>query len=186
MVAHSLQQEVNLSRRACRIKGHHLNAQQEEVAAEEEVEEKLTNGANQSPVSEEIAFNRCLVNSESSSIGEDLLGSCNSQFRRKNSSGHGVGVESVGISCDLIAQVFLLIKALVMGILRLDESDNRRWSKRASSSSSRSGCFSKNLVKWCTWVAVLSVLLANGGFVLARPNNGVSTADGEGASAAVS
>lgn len=184
MVAHSLQQEVNLSRRACRIKGHNLNAQEDEAAAaEEEVEEKLTNGANQSPVREEIAFNRCLVNSESSSIGADLIDSCNSQFYRKNSSGHEVGVKSVGFSCDLIAQVFLLIKALVMGVLRVDASDNRRWSKRASNSSS-SGCFSKNLVKWCTWVALLSVLLANSGFVLARPNNGVSTADGEGATAA--
>ncbi|XP_065088952.1 sodium/hydrogen exchanger 3 isoform X3 [Ochlerotatus camptorhynchus] len=188
MVAHSLQQEVNLSRRACRIKGHHLNTQDEEaaaIAAEEEVEEKLTNGANQSPVSEEIAFNRCLVNSESSSIGEDLLGSCNPQFRRKNSSGHEVRVKSVDFSCDLVAQVFLLIKALVMGILRVDASDNRRWSKRASTRSSSSGCLNKKLVKLCTWVAVLSVFLANGGFVLARPNDGVLTA-GERASAAAS
>lgn len=61
MVAHSLQQEVNLSRRACRI-----SQKRAEEDADEVVEEQLLNGANQSPASEVIAFPLEPVGSESS------------------------------------------------------------------------------------------------------------------------
>lgn len=181
MVAHSLQQEVNLSRRACRI-----SQKKEEEDAEEVVEEQLLNGANQSPASEVIAFLLESVSSESSSrcVDEDPLSSRNCRNVCRDSSGQdadSAGKSVVRFSCDLVARVFLLVKAIVMGVWRFNLTSS------SSSSSSHGNRFSTNLVKWCTWAIVLSVLLANhGGFVLARPKNGVVTADGTDAVSAVS
>ncbi|XP_062707286.1 sodium/hydrogen exchanger 3 isoform X10 [Aedes albopictus] len=179
MVAHSLQQEVNLSRRACRI-----SQKKEEEDAEEVVEEQLLNGANQSPASEVIAFLLESVSSESSSrcVDEDPLSSRSCRNVCRDSSGQdadSAGKSVVRFSCDLVARVFLLVKAIVMGVWRFNLT--------SSSSSSHGNRFSANLVKWCTWAIVLSVLLANhGGFVLARPKNGVVTADGTDAVSAAS
>lgn len=184
MVAHSLQQEVNLSRRACRIPKWPLSgAQQEEENDEEVLEEQLLNGANQSPASEVAAFRLGPVHSENSpgGIDEDPL-----SFRNRRMHDGRMG-SVVDFSCDLVARVFLLVKALVMGVLRFDLTSPKRASSSSSSSSSYGSQFSKNLVKWCTWAIVLSVLLANhGGFVLARPKNGVVTADGVDAASVAS
>lgn len=184
MVAHSLQQEVNLSRRACRIPKWPLSgAQQEEENDEEVLEEQLLNGANQSPASEVAAFRLGPVHSENSpgGIDEDPL-----SFRNRRMHDGRMG-SVVDFSCDLVAHVFLLVKALVMGVLRFDLTSPKRASSSSSSSSSYGSQFSKNLVKWCTWAIVLSVLLANhGGFVLARPKNGVVTADGVDAASVAS
>nr|AAM63431.1 truncated Na+/H+ exchanger [Aedes aegypti] len=184
MVAHSLQQEVNLSRRACRIPKWPLSgAQQEEENDEEVLEEQLLNGANQSPASEVAAFRLGLVHSENSpgGIDEDPL-----SFRNRRMHDGRMG-SVVDFSCDLVARVFLLVKALVMGVLRFDLTSPKRASSSSSNSSSYGSHFSQNLVKWCTWAIVLSVVLANhGGFVLARPKNGVVTADGVDAASVAS
>lgn len=184
MVAHSLQQEVNLSRRACRIPKWPLSgAQQEEENDEEVLEEQLLNGANQSPASEVAAFRLGPVHSENSpgGIDEDPL-----SFRNRRMHDGRMG-SVVDFSCDLVARVFLLVKALVMGVLSFDLTSPKRASSSSSNSSSYGSQFSKNLVKWCTWAIVLSVLLTNhGGFVLARPKNGVVTADGVDAASVAS
>ncbi|XP_062545664.1 sodium/hydrogen exchanger 3 isoform X5 [Armigeres subalbatus] len=185
MVAHSLQQEVNLSRRACRVpRCHPSSARQQDEDIRKVVEEQLLNGANQPPASEVIAFRlQPAYPSESSCcLDADPLSSRSPWFRcRDYCSGNGE-VDDVSrrrpvvcFSFRLVARVFLLVKALVMGVLRFDVACELRGCPKRASSSRGSRM---NLVRWCTWVVVLSAVLNNqGGFVLARPKNGVVTVD---------
>ncbi|XP_038107157.1 sodium/hydrogen exchanger 3 isoform X10 [Culex quinquefasciatus] len=148
-----LEQEVNLSRRACRV-----------------VPEPVpTNGAK--PEQEESG-----VNSEEGCVGDARARFLRNEEeeeevgKKQNSSGH------VQLSCSvvvgLIGQVFLLVKALlVMGYV----GGSRKGRPVGSSS------FSKYLVKLGICVAVVTVLLAEGGgFVLARPNRSNVLAGGSG------
>ncbi|XP_052564891.1 sodium/hydrogen exchanger 3 isoform X3 [Culex pipiens pallens] len=148
-----LEQEVNLSRRACRV-----------------VPEPVpTNGAK--PEQEESG-----VNSEEGCVGDARARFLRNEEeeeevgKKQNSSGH------VQLSCSvvvgLIGQVFLLVKALLV----MGHFGGSRKGRPVGSSS-----FSKYLVKLGICVAVVTVLLAEGGgFVLARPNRSNVLAGGSG------
>lgn len=139
-----LEQEVNLSRRACRLMPELVTtsgASPEEAESGVKCEEELVGDVGA----------RFLGNEEEK---EEKVG------KKQNSSGHVQFRCSVVVG--LIGQVFLLVKALlVMGRLS-------GFRKGRSTGSSK---FSKYLVKLGLCVAVVTVLLAEGGgFVLARPN----------------
>lgn len=142
-----LEQEVNLSRRACRLVPEHVTTN---GATSPEVEEPGVK------CEEELVGDvrdRFLRNEEEEEEEEEV-------WKKHNSSGHVQFRCSVIVG--LIGQVFLLVKALlVMGRL-----SGFRKGRSAGSSE-----FGKYLVKVGLCVAVVTVLLAEGGgFVLARPN----------------
>ncbi|XP_058446953.1 sodium/hydrogen exchanger 3 isoform X6 [Malaya genurostris] len=180
MVASSLQQEVNLSRRACRVSNHDQTRNDAQQFFTE-----LTNGANPTPATseQEDVFKLCTVNSVSGSetISEDLVvvpGS--SQFQRPDQQSALAGSKCFNsyrlvFSCDLVAQIFLLFKALVMINVSFKADSLRRPVRSGRDSDS----FSKKLAKLCTCVIVISVLFGNAGLVLARPNRSNLATSGE-------
>lgn len=150
-----LQQEVNLSRRACRATFTEPTATN---GANPEVSESAVNSSEQVCSGEEAksSDNRFLENEE-----EDVEEAVE---ERQNSSGQFVQFRC---SVDgLIDQVFLLVKMALVMVGRL-----RFWGSRKGRPAGSSRSFSKYLVKVGICVAVVTVLLAEGGgFVLARPN----------------
>ena len=138
-----LEQEVNLSRRACRLVP----------------EPVTTNGANPKE-SGVISEEKCIRDGTARFLRNEEEEEEEDVGKKQNSSGHVQFRCSVVVG--LIGQVFLLVKALlVMG--RSSEFRKGRFTGRSS--------FSKYLVKLGICVAVVTVLLAEGGgYVLARPN----------------
>lgn len=135
-----LEQEVNLSRRACRLLPVTNNGANPEESGVKREEECIRDGRDRFLGSEE---------EEEKEVG-----------KKQNSSGHVQFRCSVVVG--LIGQVFLLVKALLV----MGPFSGVRKGRSAGSSS-----FSKYLVKLGICVAVVTVLLAEGGgFVLARPN----------------
>ncbi|XP_058819488.1 sodium/hydrogen exchanger 3 isoform X13 [Topomyia yanbarensis] len=179
MAASSLQQEVNLSRRACRVPDHNqasYNAQP--------IFTELTNGANPTPATSnrEDAFNLCTVNRGSSSetTSEDHIVTSGSQFHRPGQRSLLAEVKSFNsyrlvFSCDLFAQIFLLFKALVMNTVPFKADSIRRPVRSGRGSDG----VRKKLAKLCICVIMVSVIFGNGGLVLARPNRSNVATSGE-------
>ncbi|XP_053695758.1 sodium/hydrogen exchanger 3 isoform X2 [Sabethes cyaneus] len=187
MVASFLQQEVNLSRRACRKTLEKNRNHQYDV-------HPLPTGANNptpgKSIQENVFNQQRIVNSEMGSsilaITENLIFTGNSMLPESEprSVAEEVAVKSsdsyrLVFSCDFIAQIFLLVKGLVMNSI-----SNLC---RLVSSSRSSSNFSKKLVKVYMYVLVVSVLLGDGGgLVLARPNRSNVATDEENVAAVIS
>ncbi|XP_055590165.1 uncharacterized protein LOC129742307 [Uranotaenia lowii] len=184
-----LQREVNLSRRACRTSDdqHNFYSTNDNNAQQPQPTTELTNGAKQQTPerSEECSSTR----------SPNVLAIVTGSDPRQDEKIKLGAVVVIGSFSNLIAQFFLLVKALVvmmmmsMGLgtgfgesndLRELPLGRRKWHRKSSRSSDSS--FSLNLLKWCTCVVLISVLLAaDGGFVLARPNTekGAAASGGE-------
>ncbi|XP_055549041.1 sodium/hydrogen exchanger 3 isoform X17 [Wyeomyia smithii] len=182
MVASFLQQEVNLSRRACRRlpedNHNHHDVNPLPTGANNPTPEKST---------QENVFNQQrIVNSEMASstvaTSEDLILTGNSMFSYSETRAVNEKVKSsdsyrLVFSCDFIAQILLLVKNLVMNSIC-------NLGRLASSGRSRSS-FIRGLGKVYMCVIVVSILLGDGGgLVLARPNRS-NVATGEESVAAV-
>lgn len=160
-----LQQEVNLSRRACRAAvTEATNGAKPEVSPESVVNSSSEAGCSDVEVAGEDGAKtsdyRFLGNSGEEEE-EEVVGG-----KGRNSSGHDQFSRSSVDVVGLIGQVFLLVKAVVARVLGSAWGSFR---KGRSVGSNRS--YSKYLVKVGICVAVVTVLLAEGGgFVLARPN----------------
>ncbi|XP_055640834.1 sodium/hydrogen exchanger 3 isoform X12 [Toxorhynchites rutilus septentrionalis] len=171
-MALSLQQEVNLSRRACGIRSGHCRRSSSDAQQQQQLNHTL--GANETPAESihEIAFNQKYagISEIGSDVKEKLLLESVPQ-----SVGYGPRAAEVRnnsrvqrkmFNCDLIAQIFLIVKVLVVSRFRFNASGIYKRPVR----SSRSNSFSMYLAKMGACVVLVSFLLSDSGFALARPN----------------
>lgn len=157
-----LQQEVNLSRRACWVT---VTEPTVTNGANPELLESAVNSSEQK-ISDVEATGEEVETSDYRFLGNEEKEEEEAVGKRQNSSGQFVQFRCSVDVVGLIGQVFLLVKAALVMMGRL-----RFWGSRKGRSVGSSRSFSKYLVKVGICVAVVTVMLAEGGgFVLARPN----------------